>query len=50
MVTRPACGIPAAPMLAAVAVTLKRTLRFLIRKYFEGVVTFSVKRDCSTFV
>lgn len=25
MVTRPACGIPAAPMLAAVAVILKET-------------------------
>lgn len=30
MVTRPACGIPAAPMLAAVAVMLLQTSRKII--------------------
>lgn len=31
MVTKPACGIPAAPMLAAVAVTLKFNFYILAR-------------------
>lgn len=39
IVTRPACGIPAAPILAAVAVMLKKDVKVIIfYRYFAVIL------------